>query len=86
MIESKYGKFINGEVITFLQAIGKEVLQPDLTTDLFEGNTYRPEDLEDKYGAFQGFLYESEMPLAEDYTILVKKWTILQVKKKENKT
>lgn len=82
MIELRYGKFVKDDVITFLQAIGKEVIQPDLATDLFEGNTYLPTAMETKYGFFEGFLNASEMPLAEDYTILVKKWTILQVKRK----
>lgn len=82
MIELKYGKFIKNDIITFLQAVGQTVIQPDLETDLFEGNTYEPEDLEHKYGAFEGFLYQSEMPEAKDYIVLINKWTILQVKRR----
>lgn len=85
MIELRYGKFVKDEIITFLQAVGKEVIQPDLATDLFEGNTYLPKELETKYGLFEGFLKASEMPIKDEYTVLVNKWTILQVKKKENK-
>lgn len=86
MIELRYGKFVKDDIITFLQAIGKEVIQPDLATDLFEGNTYLPTAMEAKYGLFEGFLNASEMPVKDEFIVLVNKWTILQVKKKENKT
>ncbi len=80
----RYGKFKNNGIITFIPAVGNQVILPDLQHDLFDGITVEVTELEEKYGAFVGFVLDSEMPDLNLYEVLIDKWSILQLKEKGN--
>ena len=77
--EYTYGKFQKDSITTFIPAIGQELIQPDLVNDIFEGNTYKPEELEYKYGNFEGFIKVSELPDLRLHDVIIDKWSILQI-------
>ncbi len=80
----RYGKFENNAIITLIPAIGTQVILPDLQHDLFDGITVNPTELEDKYGRFVEFVLDIDMPDLNEFEVLIDKWSILQLKEKEN--